>query len=176
MPMATLQDLFEDQIKDLYSAENQLAKALPRMSKAASDAALRRAFDDHLEETLEHVERLKQVAEMCDIKPGGKKCAGMEGLLEEGKEVLDEEGEAPVLDAALVVAAQRVEHYEIAAYGNAVVIAQQLGLDKKAIDLLKATLDDEEKADKLLTKVCQSNLFPAMPPARPEGKSAASDA
>lgn len=171
MSMATLRDLFEEQIKDLYSAENQLTKALPRMSKAASDATLRKAFEDHLQETNEHVERLKQVAEICDIKPGGKKCAGMEGLLEEGKEVLEEEGSDGVLDAALVVAAQRVEHYEIAGYGNAVVIAQQLGLNKKVVDLLKATLDDEERTDKLLTQVCQANLFPAIQQAEAGGAS-----
>jgi ferritin-like metal-binding protein YciE len=162
MSMESLQDLFEDQIKDLYSAENQLSKALPRMSKAASDPELKEAFELHLEETKEHIERLKQVAESCDFKPTGKKCAGMEGLIEEGKEVLEEDGIEPVIDAALVVAAQRVEHYEIAGYGNAVVIAQELGLDKKVIDLLKRTLNDEEKTDKKLTEICQNALFPAM--------------
>jgi ferritin-like metal-binding protein YciE len=132
------------------------------MSKAANDERLRDAFVTHLEETKEHVERLKQVAELCDMKPTGKKCAGMEGLIEEGKEVLEEDGDGPVIDAALVVAAQRVEHYEIAAYGNAVVIAQQLGLDKKVIDILKRTLDDEERTDKLLTEVCEGSIFPAI--------------
>jgi ferritin-like metal-binding protein YciE len=158
----SLQALFEDQIKDLFNAENQLVKALPKMGKAASDARLIEAFTDHLEETRGHVERLRKVAEACGFKPTGKKCAGMEGLIEEGKEVLQEGGEDSVVDAALVAAAQRIEHYEIAGYGNAVVMAQQLKLDRSTINLLKQTLNDEEKADKLLTDICQSEIFPAV--------------
>jgi ferritin-like metal-binding protein YciE len=161
MALETLEDLFEEQIKDLYNAENQLLKALPRMAKAASDEMLKEGFEAHTEETREHVERLKRVAELADFKPTGKKCAAMEGLIEEGKEVLEEDGSDAVIDVALVVAAQRVEHYEIAAYGNAVVLAQQIGYDRELIDLLKQTLDDEEKTDKKLTDVCKRNLFPA---------------
>jgi len=163
MAMQTLTDLFEGQIKDLYNAENQLIKALPKMAKAASDESLASALEEHLEETREHAERLKQVAEMCDFKPTGKKCAAMEGLVEEGAEVLEEDAEDAIRDVALVVAAQRVEHYEIAGYGNAVVLAQQLGVDKRAIDLLKTTLNDEETADKRLTQICKRSLFPAIP-------------
>ena len=161
MAAETLQDLFEDQIKDLFNAENQLVKALQKMTKAASDESLAQAFEDHLGQTREHAERLKQVAEIVGFKPTGKKCAAMEGLGEEGTEVMAEFEEGPILDVGLVAAAQRVEHYEIAGYGNAVVIAQALKLDKKAIDLLRSTLNDEEKADKLLTAVCQKSIFPA---------------
>ncbi len=162
MALNTLNDLFEEQIKDLFNAENQLLKALPKMAKASTDAMLRQAFETHLEQTREHVERLKEVAEMCEFKPTGKKCAAMEGLVKEGAEAIEEDAEDTIRDVALIVAAQRVEHYEIAAYGNAVVIAQKLGLDKQAIDLLKSTLDDEEKADMLLTKVCQKSVFPSI--------------
>lgn len=162
MALNQLSDLFEEQIKDLYNAENQLIKALPKMAKAAQDESLKTAFQDHLEQTKEHAERLAKIAEMCDFKPTGKKCAAMAGLVEEGSEAIDEDGEDNVRDVALIVAAQRVEHYEIAAYGNAVVIAQKLGLDEKAIKLLKATLNEEEKADKLLTMVCQESLFPQL--------------
>ena len=154
-------ELFEDQIKDLYSAEKQIIQALPKMAKKTTNPQLRAGFEKHLEETRGHVARLEQIAEELDFSPRGKKCKGAEGLIEEGKEAM-EEFDGDTLDAALIGAAQKVEHYEIAAYGNAVVIAQELGLDKKVIDLLKTTLNDEEKADKKLTEICKSELFPAI--------------
>ena len=119
MKMKTLQDLFADEIKDLYSAETQIVKALPKMAKAASSPELKQAFEEHLEQTKEHVERLEEVCEKLDLTPKGKKCKAMQGLLEEGSEIISEGGEPMVLDAALIAAAQRVEHYEIAGYGCA---------------------------------------------------------
>ena len=163
MALDTLQDLFEDQMKDLYNAENQLTKALPKMAKKASTEELRKAFENHLKETMVHVERVAQIADMLGFKPTGKTCKAMKGLVEEGKEILEEDGQPAVIDFGLVEAAQRVEHYEIAAYGNAVVIAQQLKLDRKIIDLLKTTLNDEENADKTLTRVTQEAIIPAIP-------------
>jgi ferritin-like metal-binding protein YciE len=149
-----LHELFEDQIKDLYSAENQILKALPKMAKNSTNAQLRSAFERHLEETRGHVARLEQIAEELDFTPKGKKCKGAEGLIEEGKEVMDEfEGET--LDAGLIGAAQRVEHYEIAGYGTARTHAELLGY-KKAARLLQQTLDEEERTDKKLTQIAES--------------------
>jgi ferritin-like metal-binding protein YciE len=142
----SLRNLLEEQIKDLYSAENQLIKALPRMAKAASSKSLREAFESHLDETRHHAERLQSIAQILEIKPGGKKCKAMEGLVEEGKEVLEEDGEGAVIDAALIAAAQRVEHYEISAYGSARAMADQLGAST-IIKLLQKTLDEESAAD-----------------------------
>jgi len=163
MALDTLQDLFEEQMKDLYNAENQLTKALPKMAKKASSDELRMAFENHLKETMVHVERVSQIADMLGFKPSGKTCKAMKGLIEEGKEILEEDGQPGVIDFGLVEAAQRVEHYEIAAYGNAVVIAQQLKLDRKIIDMLKSTLNDEETADKKLTQVTQESIIPSIP-------------
>ncbi|MFT3784688.1 MAG: ferritin-like domain-containing protein [Tepidisphaeraceae bacterium] len=159
MSMDTLEDLLEEQVKDLYSAENQLLKALPRMAKKASTDGLKKAFETHLEQTREHAERLTQVCEMLDTKPGGKKCKAMEGLIEEGKEVLEEDGEAHVIDLALVGAAQRVEHYEIAGYGNVRTLAQKLGLDD-VVKLLEQTLEEEKETDELLTEVSLNEIIP----------------
>jgi len=156
----SLKSLLEDQIKDLYSAENQLIKALPRMAKAASSASLREAFETHLDETRQHAERLQSIAQLLEIKPGGKKCKAMEGLVEEGKEVLEEDGEGAVIDAALIAAAQRVEHYEISAYGTARAIAEQLGVGK-IIKLLQTTLDEESAADEKLTAISVGEVLPA---------------
>jgi ferritin-like metal-binding protein YciE len=164
----TLKSLLEDQIKDLYSAENQLIKALPRMAKAATSESLRGAFQSHLEETRGHVERLQQIAQILETKPGGKKCKAMEGLVEEGKEVLDEEGEGSVIDVALIAAAQRVEHYEISAYGSARAIAEQLG-DRRIIKLLEATLDEEKSADETLTTISTEEVLPAAAAGPSEG-------
>ena len=158
--LESLKDLFQDQIRDLYSAESQLVKALPRMAKAATTPELKEAFSSHLEETRGHVERLQQIAEQAGFKPGGKKCKAMEGLVAEGAEVLEEKGEAPVIDAALIAAAQRVEHYEISAYGTARAIAEQLGLDDAA-ELLQATLDEEAAADEKLTEVAEAGVMAA---------------
>lgn len=156
----TLQKALQEQLRDLYSAENQLTKALPKMAKAASSPALKQAFTAHLEETHGHVERLQRAAEMLEFKPGGKKCKAMEGLIEEGKEVLEEDGEDAVIDLALIAAAQRVEHYEIAAYGTARTMAEQLG-NKKLAALLQETLDEEGAADKKLTTISEEEVLPA---------------
>jgi ferritin-like metal-binding protein YciE len=149
-----LHDLFEDQIKDLYSAENQILKALPKMAKNATNPQLRTAFERHFEETRGHVTRLEQIAAELDFTPKGKKCKGAEGLIEEGKEVI-EEFEDETLDAGLIGAAQRVEHYEIAGYGTARAHAELLGY-KKAARLLQQTLDEEERTDKKLTQIAES--------------------
>ena len=156
----TLQKALADQVRDLYSAESQLVKALPKMAKAASNESLKEAITSHLEETKTHVERLQQAAEMMGVKPGGKKCKAMEGLIEEGKEVLDEDGAGAVIDAMLIAAAQRVEHYEIAAYGSARAMAEQLG-NQELADLLQSTLDEEGAADKKLTKISESEVLVA---------------
>jgi ferritin-like metal-binding protein YciE len=149
-----LHDLFEDQIKDLYSAESQILKALPKMAKRATNAQLRTAFERHFEETRGHVARLEQIAEELDFSPKGKKCKGAEGLIEEGKDVMDE-FEDETLDAGLIGAAQRVEHYEIAGYGTARTHAEMLGY-RKAARLLQQTLDEEERTDKKLTQIAES--------------------
>lgn len=159
MKLESLSELLEDQLKDLYNAENQLLKALPKMVKNASSESLAEAIQNHLEETRGHVERLTRIGQMLEIKLTGKKCKAMEGLLEEGKEVLEADGEAPLLDSAMIAAAQRVEHYEISAYGTARTFAEALGHTEVA-ELLQETLDEEEKADKLLTEISVQELLP----------------
>lgn len=158
--MDSLDDLLTDELKDIFNAENQLAKALPKLAKKAASPALKKAFTDHLEQTKGHIDRLQQVGEILSIKLTGKKCHAMEGLVEEGKEVLEEDGQSPMIDAALIGAAQRVEHYEMAAYGVVRAIAQQLGHAKVA-KLLQATLDEEGAADKLLTRIAEGEVLPA---------------
>jgi ferritin-like metal-binding protein YciE len=158
--MDTLQELFEDELKDLYSAENQLLKALPKMAKKAASETLQAAFTAHLEETEGQVDRLTKIGELMEIKLTGKKCKAMEGLVEEGKEVLEEEGRSAVIDAALIGAAQRVEHYEIAAYGTAKAFAEQLGLTEVA-ELLSETLDEESAADEKLSTISLEEVLPA---------------
>jgi ferritin-like metal-binding protein YciE len=160
MKIATLDKLFEDQLKDIYNAENQLVKALPKMAKKASSPSLKQAITDHLAETKTQVGRLSQIGENLGIKLTGKKCKAMEGLIEEGSEVLEAEGPGPVIDAALIAAAQRVEHYEISAYGSARALAEALGHDE-VIDLLSATLDEESAADEKLTGLAESEVLPA---------------
>jgi ferritin-like metal-binding protein YciE len=149
-----LHQLFEDQIKDLYSAENQLIKALPKMAKKAANPQLRTAFERHLEETRNQVTRLEQIGEELDFTPKGKKCKGMEGLIEEGKEVM-QEFEEDTLDAGMIGAAQKVEHYEIAAYGTARAHAELLGYTKAA-RLLQQTLDEEGRTDKKLSQLAEN--------------------
>jgi len=149
-----LHDLFEDQIKDLYSAENQILKALPKMAKNATSPELRTAFERHLEETRAQVTRLEQIAAELDFTPKGKKCKGMEGLLEEGKEVMGEFDD-DTLDAGMIGAAQKVEHYEIAGYGTARAHAELLGYSR-AVRLLQQTLDEESRTDKKLTQLAES--------------------
>src|SRR5256885_14626163 len=154
MQMESLQDLFRRQVKDLYNAENQLIKALPKMAKAASNPQLQQAFNKHLEETKGHVERLDKVFEDLDENPKGKKCKAMEGLIEEGKEMMEEDAEPEVMDAGLIAAAQRVEHYEIAGYGTVRTYAKMLGNDRAA-KILQGILDNEGKTDKLLTELAE---------------------
>jgi ferritin-like metal-binding protein YciE len=149
-----LHDLFEDQIKDLYSAENQIVKALPKMAKNATSPQLRTAFERHLEETRAQITRLEQIAEELDFNPKGKKCKGMEGLLEEGKEVMGE-FDGDTLDAGMIGAAQKVEHYEIAGYGTARAHAELLGYTQ-AVRLLQQTLDEEGRTDKKLSQLAES--------------------
>ena len=149
-----LEELLQDELKDLYSAENQIIKALPRMIKGCESAELKRAFERHLEETKRQVERLNQIGEELGMKMTGKKCKGMEGLIEEGKEMLEELDEENV-DAGLIGAAQKVEHYEIAGYGTARTHADVLGL-KRVAKLLQQTLDEEAATDKKLTALAES--------------------
>src|SRR5436190_17552130 len=141
MKLKTLQDLFLHELKDLYSAENQLVKALPKMAKAASNAELKAGFEEHLEQTKGHVERLDQIAEKLEKKLSGHKCKAMEGLIEEGADLISEDANESVRDAGLIGAAQRVEHYEIAGYGTARALAQKLGYDDIA-ELLEETLNE----------------------------------
>jgi ferritin-like metal-binding protein YciE len=156
--MDTLAELLEDELKDIFSAENQLVKALPKMAKKASSSTLKEAFTSHLKETEGHVKRLETISQSLGIKLTGKKCHAMEGLVEEGKEVIEEDGEGGVIDAALIGAAQRVEHYEIAAYGTVRAIAEQLG-HKDVARLLQQTLDEEGAADKKLTKIAEDEVL-----------------
>jgi ferritin-like metal-binding protein YciE len=150
-----LEDLLQDELKDLYSAENQIIKALPKMAKAATSPELRRAFERHLEETRRQVERLDEIGAELDMKMTGKKCKGMEGLLAEGKELLEEDLPEEALDAGLIGAAQKVEHYEIAAYGTARTHAEMLGY-RRVAKLLQQTLNEEGATDKKLTQLAES--------------------
>jgi len=158
MPFATLADVFAEQIADLYSAETQLVAALPRLAAAADDAKLEQALTAHLQQTCTHVERLRHIVNDCGIGERPQKCEGMAGLLLEGEEVVRVPGAGPAKDAALIAAAQRVEHYEIAAYGAARTMADELGLDD-ACDPLGETLGEESEADLLLTKLATGGLL-----------------
>lgn len=154
MKLKTLQDLLHQELKDLYSAENQLVKALPKMAKAANDEELAAGFTEHLEQTKGHVERLDQIGESLGIKLTGHKCKAMEGLIEEGSEMIDEDAEPSVKDAGLIGAAQRVEHYEIAGYGVARALAEKLGHDD-VVELLEQTLQEEKDTDQKLTDLAE---------------------
>jgi ferritin-like metal-binding protein YciE len=147
-----LKELYIDELKDIYNAETQLVKALPKLAKASSSDELREGFEEHLEQTKGHVERLEQIFEMLGESPKGKKCAGMEGLVEEGAEIMKEDLEGAVLDAALIGAAQRVEHYEIAAYGTVIAFANTLG-ENEQVSLLESTLAEEKETDEKLTEL-----------------------
>ena len=155
MQLSSLEDLLVEELKDLYRAENQLLKAIPKMAKAATSKELKAGFEKHLKQTQGHVDRLEQVCELMDVSPKGKKCKAMEGLIEEGAEVIEEDAEPEVKDAALIAAAQRVEHYEIAGYGCVRTYAKLLGNDKAA-KLLQQTLDEEGDTDKALTKLAET--------------------
>jgi ferritin-like metal-binding protein YciE len=154
MPNEGLKELYIDELRDLYSAENQLVKALPKMAKAASSDELRQGFEEHLEQTKEHVARLEQIFEALDESPKGKKCMGMEGLIKEGAEAMEEDFEDAVMDSALIGAAQRVEHYEIAAYGTTLEFANLLG-ETEAASLLEETLHEEKETDEKLTDLAK---------------------
>ena len=149
----SLRELYVEELRDLYSAETQLVKALPKMAKGAADDQLRTAFEEHLRQTSEHVSRLEQIFEQLGEKASGKKCLGMEGLVKEGSEMLkDSDFEEQVKDAGIIGAAQRVEHYEIAAYGTVRAFAELLGEDEH-VSLLQTTLDEEKQADEKLTQL-----------------------
>jgi ferritin-like metal-binding protein YciE len=157
MKLNSLHALFVDQLKDIYSAENQVIKALPKMAKRASSPDLQRAFQEHLEISKRQVDRLQQVFDNLGEKPGRKKCVGMEGLIKEGDELLSEDAAPDVLDAALLATAQKVEHYEIAAYGTARTYAQLMG-HKEAADWLQQTLNEEGETDHRLTQLAMSHI------------------
>ncbi len=161
--LTDLKKLLQHDIKDLYSAETQLVKALPKMAKATSSPELKEAFESRLEETKEHVERLKKAAELLDCKPGGETCKAMKGLIEEGEETIEEEGDDTILDLALITAAQKVEHYEISGYGSARKLADTLKL-KDVVELLDETIEQEGAADKKLTSIAKSLLKSAPMP------------
>ncbi|MFO0810926.1 MAG: ferritin-like domain-containing protein [Gemmataceae bacterium] len=160
MKLSTIDNLFEDQLKDLYSAETQLVKALPKMAKAATAAGLKAAITDHLEETKGQVERLDRIGRDLGVKLTGKKCKAMEGLIEEGKEALEADGPGELIDLAIIAAAQRVEHYEISAYGTARTLAEHLGHDDIA-SLLRETEDEESAADRKLTDIAVDDVMPS---------------
>lgn len=159
MSMESLQDLFVDELRDLYNAESQLIKALPKMAKAASSKELKMAFEEHLEQTREQVERLDKIFEQLGTKRKSRKCRGMEGVLEEGKEIIEEEASPAVKDAALIAAAQKAEHYEIASYGTVRTYAQMLG-NTEAARLLQQTLDEEGQTDRKLTSLAEGLINP----------------
>jgi len=159
MAMETLKDLYVEQLRDLYSAESQILKALPKMEKAASHDPLKMAFKEHREVTEKQVERLDRIFEMLGEKPSGHHCKGMEGLLKEGDEAIKETGDKDTLDAGLIAAAQRVEHYEIAGYGTVRSYARHLGLDEHA-QLLDQTLKEEGETDHRLTGLAESIINP----------------
>jgi ferritin-like metal-binding protein YciE len=154
MPNDSLKKLYVEELKDLYSAESQLVKALPKMAKAASSDDLRQGFEEHLEQTKGHVQRLEKVFQALEETPKGKKCKGMEGLIAEGADVMEEDFEGNLMDAALIGAAQRVEHYEIAAYGTVRAFAKELGQTEQA-SLLTETLEEEKETDQKLTELAQ---------------------
>lgn len=159
MKLDTLKNLYISELRDLYSAENQLLKALPKMANGASSPELKDAFEQHLEQTKGHVERLEQLFEQLDESPKGKTCQAMKGLIKEASEVLEEDGEDSILDAGMIVAAQKVEHYEIASYGSVRTFANLLGQDDAA-RLLQSTLDEEFETNEILNRLAESVVNP----------------
>ena len=158
MKLESLRDLWIEEMRDLYNAENQLIKALPKMAKGANSEALRAAFEEHLEVTKQQVERLEKIFERLEMSPKGKKCVAMEGLIEEGSELLEKKSIDPeVLDAGLICAAQKVEHYEIAGYGTVRTYAKLLGEDEAA-ELLQETLNEEGETDEKLTVLAEEQI------------------
>lgn len=157
MRLESLKDLYLEQLKDLYSAETQLVDALPKMAEAATAADLKRGFQEHLRQTQEHVNRLERIFQSLGEKPGGHTCEGMKGLVREGEQMIKMKGEPNVLDAGLIAAAQRVEHYEIAGYGTVRTYAELLGHDEH-VTLLERTLTEEEETDERLTMLAESHV------------------
>src|SRR5438270_12295778 len=155
MDMESLRDLMVEELKDLYSAEKQITKALPKMVKKATAPALKQAFQAHLAETEEQIKRLEQIFQELEVSPRGKKCKGMEGVIEDGKELMEEDAEADVMDAGLIGAAQHVEHYEIAGYGCVRTYAELMGEDD-IVNLLQQTLDEEKATDEKLNQLAQN--------------------
>ncbi|TDH64443.1 ferritin-like domain-containing protein [Dankookia rubra] len=167
-----IRDLLTMGLQDTYSAETQLVEALPAMQEAATNPKLKQAFNEHLAVTQRQVERLEQVCKQLGIEPEGETCNAMEGLVEESEEIIDEVDEGPVLDAALIGAAQKVEHYEIAAYGTLTAMLKAMG-ETKAADLLAQTLKEEKDTDELLSQLAESEINPAAfgkPPANDQTK------
>ena len=159
MALDTLERLFVEELRDMYNAEKQLVKALKKLAETASDRELKKAFEDHRGETEGHVERLERVFDALELKPRGKTCKGVQGIVEEGKEMMEEEGEPAVIDAALIAGAQRAEHYEISAYGTLRHLADRLGY-ADAARLLEATLDEEKAADEKLSQIAKRVVNP----------------
>jgi ferritin-like metal-binding protein YciE len=159
MKLDTLEKLYVSELRDLYNAENQLLKALPKMAEGASSEELKDGFDKHLEQTKGHVRRLEQIFEALGENPKGKTCQAMKGIIEEESEILEEDGEESVLDAGIIVAAQKVEHYEMAGYGSVRTFAHLLG-QNKAAELLQTTLDEESETNEILNKLAESVVNP----------------
>jgi ferritin-like metal-binding protein YciE len=157
MTIETLDSLLEEELKDIYDAEKQLVRALPKMAKAASNEQLKSAFQEHLEQTKGHVERLEQIFGLLEVKPKGKPCAAMKGLITEGQETMEVDASEAVLDAMLITAARKVEHYEISGYGTLRSIAEKIG-NTEVAELLQITLNEEEQTDQKLTEISQSVL------------------
>ena len=157
MSLDSLEKLFFEELKDIYHAEKQLTRALPRMAKAAESPELEQAFTTHLKETEGQIQRLQKIFDKLGKKPTGKKCAAMEGLVEEGKEMMGEDMDEETMDAALIAVAQKIEHYEIASYGTVRTWARHIG-DEQTAKLLQQTLDEEGKTDKLLTEMAENNI------------------
>ncbi len=154
MKLGSLQDLFIDQLKDVYSAEKQIMQALPKMARAASDPQVQQAFQEHLQQTQQQKERLDQIFEQLGTNAGRKRCAGMQGIISESQELIDNGGSPEVLDAGLIANAQKAEHYEISAYGTLRTYARMLG-NEQAAGLLQQTLDEEAKTDQKLTQLAE---------------------
>ena len=159
MKLDTLQQLYTDELRDLYNAEDQLLKALPKMAKAASSEELKDAFEKHLAQTKGHVERLQEIFEELGEKPKGKTCRAMKGLVEEGSKILKQDGEESVIDAGIIVAAQKVEHYEIAGYGSVRTFAHLLG-QNRAAELLQTALDEESETNEVLNRLAENIINP----------------
>lgn len=157
MKMETLRDLMIEELADIYDAEHQIIEALPKMKKAAKSSDLKQSFQEHLDMTREHVSRLEQVFELMEQKPKRKACKAMKGLIKEGEDMIEEDADRDVKDAGLIAAAQRVEHYEIAAYGTAMAYAKQIGMDQ-AIKLLSQTLEEEKQTDVKLSQLAESTI------------------